>query len=52
MRSRVLILASLVALAAIVLVVGVAVAGAGQSDPLPGHLGSGPAREDGAGQAT
>jgi outer membrane lipoprotein-sorting protein len=36
MRSRVLILASLVALAAIVLVVGVAVAGAGQSDPLPG----------------
>ena len=36
MRSRVLILASLVALAAIVLVIGVAVAGAGQSDPLPG----------------
>ncbi len=35
MRSRVVILASLVALAAIVLVVGVAVAGAGQSDPLP-----------------
>ncbi len=36
MRSRALILASLVALAAIVLVIGVAVAGAGQSDPLPG----------------
>ena len=36
MRSRVLILASLVVLAAIVLIVAVAVAGAGQSDPLPG----------------
>ena len=36
MRSRALILASLVVLAAIVLIVGVAVAGAGQSDPLPG----------------
>jgi outer membrane lipoprotein-sorting protein len=36
MRSRVLILTSLVVLAAIVLVVGVTVAGAGQSDPLPG----------------
>ena len=35
MRSRVLILASLVALAAVILVIGVAVAGAGQSDPLP-----------------
>ena len=36
MRSRVLIVTSLVVLAAIVLVVGVTVAGAGQSDPLPG----------------
>ncbi len=35
MRSRLLILISLVVLAAVVLVVGVAVAGAGQSDPLP-----------------
>ena len=35
MRSRALILASLVALAAVILVIGVAVAGAGQSDPLP-----------------
>ncbi len=35
MRSRLLILTSLVALAAIVLVVGVTVAGAGKSDPLP-----------------
>jgi outer membrane lipoprotein-sorting protein len=35
MRSRVLILVSLVVLAAIALVVGVAVAGAGQTDPLP-----------------
>jgi outer membrane lipoprotein-sorting protein len=35
MRSRVLILASLVVLAAVMLVIGVAVAGAGQSDPLP-----------------
>jgi outer membrane lipoprotein-sorting protein len=35
MRSRALILASLVAVAAVILVVGVAVAGAGQSDPLP-----------------
>ena len=36
MRSRVLILATLVGLAAVALVIGVAVAGAGQSDPLPG----------------
>jgi outer membrane lipoprotein-sorting protein len=36
MRSRVLILVSLVVLAAIALVVGVAVAGADQTDPLPG----------------
>lgn len=35
MRSRVLILATLVGLAAVVLVIAVAVAGAGQSDPLP-----------------
>jgi outer membrane lipoprotein-sorting protein len=35
MRSRLLILISLVALAAVILVIGVAVAGAGQSDPLP-----------------
>ncbi len=35
MRSRVIILASLVALAAVILVVGVAVAGADQSTPLP-----------------
>ena len=35
MRSRVLILVSLVVLAAIALVVGVAVAGADQTDPLP-----------------
>jgi outer membrane lipoprotein-sorting protein len=35
MRSRLVILISLVVLAAVVLVVGVAVAGAGQSDPLP-----------------
>jgi outer membrane lipoprotein-sorting protein len=35
MRSRLLILISLVVLAAVVLVIGVAVAGAGQSDPLP-----------------
>lgn len=35
MRSRALILASLVALAAVILVIGVAVAGAGQSNPLP-----------------
>ena len=36
MRSRVLILATLVGLAVVALVIGVAVAGAGQSDPLPG----------------
>lgn len=35
MRSRVVILASLVALAAVILVIGVAVAGADQSTPLP-----------------
>ena len=35
MRSRLLILISLVVLAAVALVIGVAVAGAGQSDPLP-----------------
>ena len=35
MRSRVLILATLVGLAVVALVIGVAVAGAGQSDPLP-----------------
>ena len=35
MRSRALILISLVVLAAVILVIGVAVAGAGQSDPLP-----------------
>ena len=35
MRSRALILVSLVVLAAVMLVIGVAVAGAGQSDPLP-----------------
>ena len=35
MRSRALILASLVVLAAVALVIGVAVAGAGQSAPLP-----------------
>ena len=35
MRSRLLILISLVVLAAVILVIGVAVAGAGQSDPLP-----------------
>jgi outer membrane lipoprotein-sorting protein len=35
MRSRFFILISLVVLAALVLVIGVAVAGAGQSDPLP-----------------
>ncbi len=35
MRSKVLILATLVGLAAVVLVIAVAVAGAGQSDPLP-----------------
>ena len=35
MRSRALILISLVVLAAVALVIGVAVAGAGQSDPLP-----------------
>ena len=35
MRSRALILVSLVVLAAVALVVGVAVAGAGQSNPLP-----------------
>ena len=35
MRSRVLILVTLVGLAAVALVIGVAVAGAGQSDPLP-----------------
>ena len=35
MRSRVLILTSLVVLAAVALVIGVAVAGADQSDPLP-----------------
>jgi outer membrane lipoprotein-sorting protein len=35
MRSRLVILISLVVLAAVVLVVSVAVAGAGQSDPLP-----------------
>ena len=35
MRSRVLILVTLVGLAAVALVVGVAVAGAGQTDPLP-----------------
>jgi outer membrane lipoprotein-sorting protein len=35
MRSRALILASLLALAAVSLVIGVAVAGAGQSNPLP-----------------
>ena len=34
MRSRLLILISLVVLAAVILVIGVAVAGAGQSDPL------------------
>jgi outer membrane lipoprotein-sorting protein len=36
MRSRVFILASLVALAAVILVIGVAVAGADRSSPLPG----------------
>ena len=35
MRSRVLILASLVVLAAVILIIGVAVAGADQSTPLP-----------------
>ena len=35
MRSRALVLISLAVLAAVVLVIGVAVAGAGQSDPLP-----------------
>ena len=35
MRSRLVILISLVVLAAVILVIGVAVAGAGQSDPLP-----------------
>jgi outer membrane lipoprotein-sorting protein len=35
MRSRAFILASLVVVAAVILVIGVAVAGAGQSDPLP-----------------
>jgi outer membrane lipoprotein-sorting protein len=35
MRSRALILTSLVVLAAVILVIAVAVAGAGQSDPLP-----------------